>query len=257
MVNLSQVKDLLEHKVVAFNSQDFDFISTDPIQIPHLFSRREDIEISALLIATIAWGNRTSIIKNGKSLVKIMENNPHEFVLNYSPEIIKDSSFVHRTFNTTDLDFFFRALQNIYKNLGGLESVFRIHKEHPGVKGRIINFRNTMLSTPHEKRSEKHLSNPEKNSSAKRLNMFLRWMVRKDNQGVDFGIWNSIKSSELYLPLDVHTGNVARKLGLLSRKQNDWKALEELMSNLKKMDKNDPVKYDFALFGLGAFEGLK
>lgn len=256
-MEFNQVKDLLEHKVIEFNSQDFDFISTDPIQIPHLFSKREDIEISALLIATIAWGNRTSIIKNGKKLVDIMGNDPHTFVLNYSSEQLENTDFVHRTFNKVDLDFFFRALQNIYQNLGGLENVFRVNKEHPGIKGRIINFRNVMLATVHEKRSEKHLSNPEKNSSAKRLNMFLRWMVRKDNQGVDFGIWHKIPCAELYLPLDVHTGNVARKLGLLTRKQNDWKALEELMGMLQKMDKNDPVKYDFALFGLGAFEGMK
>ncbi|MGB0933616.1 MAG: TIGR02757 family protein [Lishizhenia sp.] len=256
-MEFKQIKDLLEHKVVEFNSQEFDFISTDPIQIPHLFSRREDIEISALLIATIAWGNRTSIIKNGKKLVAIMGNDPYNFVLNYSSHKIKEVAFVHRTFNKVDLDFFFRALQHIYQNLGGLEKVFSNNPQHPGIKGRIINFRKAMLSTPHEKRSEKHLSNPEKNSSAKRLNMFLRWMVRKDNQGVDFGIWNSIPTAELYLPLDVHTGNVARKLRLLTRTQNDWKALEELMLNLQKMDEKDPVKYDFALFGLGAFEGLK
>lgn len=256
-MKIKEVKALLDQKVIEFNSQEFDFINTDPIQIPHKFSKKEDIEIAALLIATIAWGNRTSIINNGEKLLKIMGNNPHTFILNYSSEQLVDVHFVHRTFNTIDLDFFFRALQNIYLNLDGLESVFKRHPEHNGVKGRIVSFREAMLSTTHEKRSEKHISNPAKNSSAKRLNMFLRWMVRKDKQGVDFGIWNSIPTAELYLPLDVHTGNVARKLGLLSRKQNDWKALEELMQPLQKMDAEDPVKYDFALFGLGAFDGFK
>ena len=161
---------------------------------------------------------------------------------------------MHRTFNAVDLDFFFRALQNIYLNLGGLEAVFKAHEQYPGAMGRIVNFRDAMLATEHEKRSEKHLSNPAKKSAAKRINMYLRWMVRNDQQGVDFGIWNSIPSSELMLPLDVHTGNVARKLGLLKRKQNDWTALEELMTNLRKFDKVDPVKYDYALFGLGAFD---
>ncbi len=147
-----------------------------------------------------------------------------------------------------------RALKSIYSSNDSLESVFKLQDDIPGIKGRIVSFREAILSTDHEKRSEKHLSNPLKKSAAKRINMYLRWMVRKDKQGIDFGIWDSISPSELYLPLDVHTGNIARKLGLLKRKQNDWVALEELMKQLKKMDPNDPVKYDFALFGLGAFD---
>lgn len=247
-MNFEELKEFLDFKTNQYNSRDF--IETDPIQIPHQFTKKEDIEISAFLVATIAWGQRKSIIKSGNRLVEIMEHSPFEFVQNYSSQ---ELNFVHRTFNHIDLDFFFRSLQHIYQN-GGLELAFSEHKEIPRVKGRIVNFRTQFLSTEHKKRSEKHLSNPLKHSAAKRLNMFLRWMVRNDKQGVDFGIWKSISPSELYLPLDVHTANNARDLGILTRKQNDWKALEEIMNTLQKMDANDPVKYDFALFGLGAFE---
>jgi uncharacterized protein (TIGR02757 family) len=186
--------------------------------------------------------------------VKIMGNNPHEFILNYTtPKTL--IPFVHRTFNATDLDFFFRSLKEIYQK-STLESLFLSNDEIGGVKGRIVNFRNEFFAIEHEKRSEKHVSNPLKGASAKRLNMMLRWFVRKDKCGVDFGIWNSIPTSELYLPLDVHTGNIARKLDMMQRTKNDWTALEEVQSILCKLDPNDPVKYDFALFGLGAFEGF-
>ena len=180
-----------------------------------------------------------------------MQDSPFEFIKNYDAN--SDLEFVHRTFNGIDLDFFFRSLRNIYEN-GGLEKAFSPNQANGGIKGRIINFRDLFLETEHEKRSEKHISNPLKNSAAKRINMFLRWMVRNDQNGVDFGIWKSIPTSELFLPLDVHTSRNARELGLLTRKQDDWKALEELMINLRKMDSKDPVKYDFALFGIGAFE---
>jgi uncharacterized protein (TIGR02757 family) len=248
----SEIKDLLELKVEEFNSVDF--IRTDPIQIPHLFHKKQDIEIIGLLVALIAWGNRTMIIRNGEKLTQIMGETPHEFVLNYTQKDLKHIEFVHRTFNKFDLDFMIRALQDVYRSNDSLESVFQLREDIPGIKGRIVSFRETLLGTEHEKRIEKHLSNPLKKSAAKRINMFLRWMVRKDKQGVDFGIWDSISPSELYLPLDVHTGNIARKLKLLNRTQNDWVALEELMYQLRKMDPNDPVKYDYALFGLGAFD---
>ncbi|MDG1147111.1 MAG: TIGR02757 family protein [Crocinitomicaceae bacterium] len=244
----TEIKEYLDFKVEQYNTPHF--IETDPIQLPHRFTKKEDIEIVAFLIATIAWGNRTSIIKSGNRIIDIMEHDPYNFIINYTSKSI---NFVHRTFNAIDLDFFFRSLRNIYEH-GGLEDAFSPHTEIEGVKGRIIQFRELFLSTEHEKRSEKHISNPQKNSAAKRINMFLRWMVRTDSTGVDFGIWKSISSSELYLPLDVHTSNNARSLGLISRKQNDWKALDELMTNLKSFDPSDPVKYDFALFGIGAFE---
>jgi uncharacterized protein (TIGR02757 family) len=258
MENLSEtdlaVKELLESKVQEFNAKYF--ISTDPIQIPHHYTNPRDIEIIALLVATIAWGNRTMIIRNGEALMKIMGDAPHDFILDYHSKQIEQVTFVHRTFNVVDLDFFFRGLQRIYLEYNSLEEAFCTNSKMTGAGGRILSFRERLFETPHESRSEKHVSNPLKNSSAKRLNMFLRWMVRTDNNDVDFGIWKSIPTSELMLPLDVHTGRVARKLGLLHRKQNDWKALEELMIRLRTFDPNDPVKYDFALFGLGAFDNF-
>lgn len=256
MGNLSEtdleVKELLEVKVQEFNRKSF--IDSDPIQIPHQFSTPRDQEVIGLLIATIAWGNRKMIIDNGKRLIDLMKGAPYDFVINYSSDQLESKHFVHRTFNRTDLDFFLRGLQNIYQTHGTLEKAFAPHPSMKGIGGRIVTFREHMFNTAHEARSEKHISNPLKNSAAKRINMFLRWMVRKDQQGVDFGIWNSIDPAELMLPLDVHTGRVARKLGLFQRKQNDWKALEELMSKLRLFDPVDPVKYDYALFGLGAFD---
>ena len=248
-MNELQLQEYLDFKTSQYNTRDF--IDSDPIKLPHRFTRREDIEIVAFLISTIAWGNRTMIIRSGERLLKIMGNDPYNFIINYKST--KHLDFVHRTFNGVDLDFFFRSLKNIYKN-GGLEKAFSAHPEISGIKGRIIKFRSQFLSEEHEKRSEKHISNPAKNSACKRLNMFLRWMVREDKNGVDFGIWRSIPTSELYIPLDVHTSRNARDLGLISRKQDDWKALEELMHNLRRFDSKDPSKYDFALFGIGAFE---
>lgn len=249
-MNTSELKDFLDEKVRIYNSPVF--IENDPIQLPHRFTKKEDIEIIGLLVSTIAWGNRVSIIKNGEKLIKLMGNNPHDFILDYnSPKTLLP--FVHRTFNAIDLDYFFRTLKQFYQK-GGLEFAFRENENIPGVKGRIYNFREAFLNIQHEARSEKHLSNPVKGSAAKRLNMFLRWMVRKDNCGVDFGIWNSIPMSDLYIPLDVHTGNIARQLGLLKRDKNDWQALEELQEILRSFDPIDPVKYDFALFGIGANE---
>lgn len=246
-----ELKDFLDSKADQYEHPEF--LQSDPIQVPHQFSRKEDIEISALLVSTIAWGNRKSIIKSSENLMEIMGHSPYEFIYNYTDQVAKDLKFVHRTFNSEDLDFFFRALNRIYKN-GGLEKSFSEHPSILGVKGRIINFREEMLVCEHMNRSSKHISNPEKNSAAKRLNMFLRWMVRSSAKGVDFGIWKTISTQDLYLPLDVHTSNNARKLGLIERKQDDWKSLDELMLRLKSFDPADPVKYDFALFGLGAFE---
>jgi uncharacterized protein (TIGR02757 family) len=244
-----ELKEYLDFKVQQYNTPTF--IKSDPIQLPHRFTKKEDIEIVSFLVSTIAWGKRNMIIRSGERLLEIMGNDPYEFVQQYSPGSLPH--FVHRTFNVIDLDFYFRSLNNIY-NSGGLEVAFSKHLSQFGAKGRIINFRESFLSTEHEVRSEKHLSNPLKNSAAKRLNMFLRWMVRNDKCGVDFGIWSSIDPSELSIPLDVHTANVSRDLGILKRKQNDWKALEEIMTLLRKLDPDDPSKYDFALFGIGAFE---
>lgn len=253
MLSIDELRCFLDEKVHLFNT--INFIEEDPISIPHRFTKKEDIEIMGLIMATLSWGNRKAILKSGQSLIQIMGNDPLDFITNYSASTREDLRFVHRTFNVDDLDFFFRSLQNIYHN-GGLEKAFSLHANYPGTKGRIISFREMFLQAPHDARSDKHISNPASNSAAKRINMFLRWMVRKDKQGVDFGLWESISPAELYLPLDVHTGRVARSLGILQRKQDDWKAVEELQETLLLLDKNDPIKYDFALFGLGIYENF-
>ncbi len=249
----SELKSFLDEKVDIYNNPNF--IETDPIQIPHLFTLKEDIEIAGFLVATIAWGNRKSIINNGHRIMEMMGNSPYDFVMNFSEDrAVSLSNFVHRTFNNDDLIYFLKSLQNIYKNHVGLENVFSKNAEIHSLQPAIHHFKKTFFELPHPSRTQKHISDPFKNSAAKRINMFLRWMVRNDNAGVDFGIWKSISPAILSCPLDVHCGNVARKLKLLKRKQNDGKALAELDIALRKLDPNDPVKYDFALFGLGVFE---
>lgn len=249
----SELKEFLDQKVIQYNT--LNFIGTDPIQIPHHFKDKEDIEISGFLIATIAWGNRKSIITNGERLLNIMGNSPFDFILNYTNDHKKHTKgFVHRTFNEEDLHTFFLALSNIYKHHDGLEAVFSKNVRHKSMQNTIHEFKKVFFEISHPLRTQKHVSDPLKNSAAKRINMFLRWMVRQDNTGVDFGIWKTISPAVLSCPLDVHSAGVARKLGILTRKQNDGKALQELDKALREMDPKDPVKYDFALFGLGAFE---
>ena len=247
-----ELKEFLDDKVTQYNNPKF--IESDPIQIPHQFSLKEDIEISAFLTSTIAWGNRKVIIKNAQKMMNLLGNSPYDFIMQ-SNEFQVDN-FVHRTFNTIDLSFFIKALKNIYQNHNGLESIFKKYSEEESLQSAIHEFKKVFFEIEHPKRTQKHISDPLKGSAAKRINMFLRWMVRNDNAGVDFGIWKTLSTSQLSCPLDVHSGNVARKLGLLSRKQNDAKALLELDTNLRKMDAIDPVKYDFALFGIGVFEGF-
>ncbi len=249
----SELKAFLDEKVAQYN-QPF-FIESDPIQIPKLFSLKEDIEIAGFLTSTIAWGNRLSIINNAKRLMALLEQQPYDFVINSSDsDLLKLEQFVHRTFNGADCIYFIRSLKNIYINHGGLQTVFEKGFAKEGsVKSSLENFHNVFFELEGE-RSRKHVSNVVKGASAKRLNMFLRWLVRKDKNKVDFGLWNGIPQSALMLPLDVHTGNVARKLGLLKRKSNVWKAVEEVTQRLRELDKIDPIKYDFALFGLGVFE---
>jgi uncharacterized protein (TIGR02757 family) len=248
----ADLKEFLDQKYLEFNTPRF--IEKDPISVPHQFTKKEDIEIAGFLTATIAWGNRTSILKDAMKLMGMMNYSPHEFILHATRSDLKPFKlFYRRTFNGDDATFFLRSLTNIYQNHGGLETCFR-EVNQQGIKVVLSNFRKLFLETPHFSRSEKHISDPSKGSSAKRLLMFLRWMVRNDGHGVDFGIWDHINSSNLICPLDVHVGNVARKLGLLKRKVNDWQAAEELTDRLRKFDPDDPVKYDFALFGLGIFE---
>lgn len=248
-----EVKELLERKYIQYNSPEF--IETDPIRIPHLFSRNEDREISGFIAATLAWGQRVTIINNSRKLMDKMGPSPFDFVMSFKEKDLQNFyGFVHRTFNFTDLCVFFWALKNLYQVHGGMENIFVEGLKKGDMGSGIAHFRNVFFQIPHPQRTEKHVSNPLSGASAKRINMFLRWMIRKDNAGVDFGIWQRISPRELICPLDVHSGRVARKLGLLSRKQNDWKAATELTSNLKLFDESDPVKYDFALFGLGVFE---
>jgi len=252
-MTFDELKEFLDTKVIQYNNPDF--IESDPIQIPHRFSLKEDIEISAFLTATIAWGNRKMIIKNANRMIDLMGNSPFDFILQHDEyQLDKFNNFVHRTFNAVDLKYFVKALQNIYRNHDGLETLFKKKSQSHTLQISIHHFKKVFFEMDHPSRTEKHISDPLKGSAAKRINMFLRWMVRNDKTGVDFGIWKSLSPAQLSCPLDVHSGNVARKLGLIKRKQNDAKALLELDTNLRKLDAIDPVKYDFALFGLGVFE---
>jgi len=248
------LKELLDQKA-AFYNRPF-FIESDPISIPHRFSLKEDIEIAAFLVATIAWGNRKAIIGNGIKLLKRMDWKPFDFVCSFSENDLKPfSTFVHRTFNFCDLSFFLVSLKNVYAHHGGLEQCFTEgYIRNDSVKEALTGFRRVFFEIPHLSRTQKHVGNPDAGSAAKRLNMFLRWMVRRDESGVDFGLWKTIAPDRLLCPLDLHSGRVARQLGLLQRKQNDWKAVEELTANLRLFNPADPVLYDFALFGMGVFE---
>lgn len=249
----TELKEFLDDKVVQYNNPKF--IESDPIQIPHQFTSKEDIEISAFLTATIAWGNRKMIINNANKMMGLLGNSPYDFVMNHKEHHLENLvDFVHRTFNNIDFEYFVTALQHIYNNHKGLETIFLRYAETDSLQNSIHNFKRIFFEIEHPSRTQKHISDPVKGSAAKRINMFLRWMVRKDNTGVDFGIWHKLSPSQLSCPLDVHSGNTARKLGLLTRKQNDAKALFQLDTNLRELDAEDPAKYDFALFGLGVFE---
>ena len=254
-MNHSELKSFLDEKVIQYNT--LEFIESDPVQIPHLFSQKEDVEIAGFLSATIAWGNRKMIIKNSHIMMDLMGNAPYDFVMSHSEnDLERLETFVHRTFNGQDFASFIRSLQHIYKTHGSLETVFSKYQETNSMQNSIHEFKKIFFEIPHQYRTQKHISDPLNNSAAKRINMYLRWMIRQDNKGVDLGIWESISPASLSCPLDVHSGNVARKLGLLTRKQNDGKALAELDLKLREFDASDPVKYDFALFGLGIFEGF-
>jgi uncharacterized protein (TIGR02757 family) len=247
------LRGFLDEKVIQYNTPDF--IELDPIRIPHQFTEKEDIEISGFLTAIISWGNRKSILNNASKMMKLMGNSPYEFVMNHQEHHFKKlDGFVHRTFNSTDLKVFIIALKFLYTEKGGLEGIFNQYQTSDSLQPAIHHFKKEFFAIPHPDRSRKHVSDPMEGSAAKRINMYLRWMIRKDNNGVDFGIWKNIPPAILSCPLDVHTGNIARKLGLLSRSQNDAKAVTELDTALRLLDPTDPVKYDFALFGLGVYE---
>ncbi len=250
-LNQSEIRDLLNELYEKYNKPDF--IEADPISIPHSFKRKEDIEISGFLTALLSWGQRKQIVKNASGLMKLMDCSPYQFVTNASKsELMHLNKFYYRTFKSEDLLFVVKALRKMYSSNGGLENFLSsAYKKSGDIKSVLVCLFDFFHSVPHQERSIKHIANVSKGSSAKRLNMFLRWMVRNDNRGVDFGLWKNIAVSDLFIPLDVHSGSTARELNLLKRKQNDWNAVEELTSKLRKFDVNDPVKYDFALFGAG------
>ncbi len=250
-----ELKEFLDQKYYQYNTPNF--IESDPIQIPHSFSMREDIEISAFLSSTIAWGKRQMIISNAKKMIEIMGSSPYDFVMNFNKEKADEIPyFVHRTFQHPDFIYTLASLNNIYQNYGGLKTIFEsAFQKTQNIRETLAEFRKIFFSCNFPKRTEKHIADVAKGAAGKRLNMFLMWLCRKDKSGVHFGLWN-IPQRNLMLPLDVHTATTGRKLGLITRKQNDWKTVEEITNHLRELDPEDPVKYDFALFGLGIFENF-
>jgi uncharacterized protein (TIGR02757 family) len=253
-ITASEIKQFLEEKYLQYNNPGF--IPCDPVSIPHRFSDKRDREISGFLTAAIAWGRRDLILRSSHIMIELMDNSPFEFVTSASDyEIMRLGRFVHRTFNGDDFICFIRGLRNIYSSFASMEdAIVEGITEGGSVKDGLSHLRTNFFSIPHEKRAEKHFADVNGGAAGKRLNMFLRWMARKDDRGVDFGIWKKIDPAALFIPLDLHSGNTARRLGLLQRKQNDWKAVEELTAVLREFDPLDPVKYDFALFGIGVNE---
>ena len=248
--------DFLNQKVNQYNQPDF--IKEDPIFVPHQFSLKQDIEIAGFFAAIFAWGNRKIIINKSIELMKRMDNAPYQFIKEHQESDRKSLiGFVHRTFNDTDLLYFIEFLQYHYQQYNSLEQAFlrNLESTDENVENALKGFYNYFFSleyVPH--RTTKHNATPSRKSSCKRINMFLRWMVRKDQNGVDFGIWNQIKPSQLICPIDLHVARVAKRFQLLNRKQTDWLAAVELTHYLKQLDASDPTKYDFALFGLGVVE---
>jgi uncharacterized protein (TIGR02757 family) len=250
------LKEFLDEKSAYYDSAFF--IETDPIQVPHQFSEPEDIEIAGFLTAILAWGRKATIVASARRMLSMMPGGPFHFLSCMEEDDLEIFlPFVHRTFNGIDCIYFLKSIRRISLDFGGLGRVFQDQYERTGsLKQAAVEFRRIFFMCEPPGRTSKHLPDIAGNSAGKRLNMFLRWMVRRDGKGVDFGIWDRIPMSTLFIPLDVHTGSVARKLGLLHRRQNDWKAVEELTGRLREMDPNDPVRYDYALFGLGSFEGF-
>lgn len=248
-----QIISLLNQKVKQYNH--ISFIENDPICIPHLFTQKQDIEIMGFFAAIFAWGQRVTIINKCKELIERMDSSPHQFILHHTDKDLQNMlGFKHRTFNDTDLLYFIHFFKHWYKKHDTLETAFSngMKPKDETVENGLNHFRKLFFSLDDAPtRTFKHVASPEQNSACKRINMYLRWMVRKDDNGVDFGIWNNIKPAQLVCPLDVHVQRVATKLGLLQRTQSDWQAAIELTQALKSFDKKDPVKYDFALFGLG------
>lgn len=255
---LSAIKALLDEKIKLYNTPAF--IAADPVSIPHRFSLQQDIEISGLFAAVLAWGNRTSIINNCNRLMNWMDNAPYQFIQQHQETDLKRFlGFAHRTFNATDLLYFIQFLQEHYAQHSSLEAAFAPAKKYDAVNSEdaLIHFHNYFFSLPEfPERTRKHISTPARGSACKRLCMYLRWMVRKDNVGVDFGIWGKIKPAQLICPLDVHVARVSYRFGLISRDKADWRSAMELTGHLKSWRPEDPAVYDYALFGLGMAERM-
>ncbi len=250
MIDFQELKDFLDQKADQFQTPEF--IDKDPLQIPHRFSLLQDIEIAGFLTASIAWGNRTAILGSANRMMALMGESPYDFVMNFRKNDLRslEGKAVHRTFSALDFEQFLLNLQRLYKTSESLEAYFTPLEGESDLYHGLERFR-TAFILDFSHRSSKHVSSTYKNSAAKRLMMYLRWMVRSNRKGVDFGLWTQIDPAKLSIPLDVHTANISRKLGLLERRQNDWKSVKELDLTLRKMDPVDPAKYDFALFGLG------
>jgi uncharacterized protein (TIGR02757 family) len=257
--SVENLREFFDRKVAAYNRPAF--IAADPISVPHLFSKKQDIEIAALFAAVFAWGNRTTIIQKSRELMERMDMAPHDFILAMEPKKMQAlAGFKHRTFKDDDLFYFIEFLHRHYIKYVSLEDAFtKDANKSPDMDGGyagscLVAFRRYFFAAEHLKRTEKHIASPEWNSSCKRLNMFLRWMVRNDSKGVDFGLWKQIKPWQLICPIDLHVARVAKRFTILQRPQTDWQAALELTGYLRKLDPKDPVKYDFALFGLGVIE---
>lgn len=250
------LKAFFDEKVATYNRPDF--IESDPICIPHSYQKLQDIEIAGFIAATLAWGQRPTIIRKCRELLERMDHAPHDFVLHHSEDDLKGLlDFKHRTFNTTDTLYFIEFFRWFYAQHQSLEEAFLhgTNREAPEMEQAIAGFHRLFFSLPDAPdRTRKHVATPERKSACKRINMFLRWMVRRDDAGVDFGLWQTFSPASLICPCDLHVGRVARRFGLITRQQNDWRTAMELTENLRKLDPSDPVKYDFALFGLGVFE---
>ena len=245
------IRELLERLHDKYNTPDF--IADDPVSIPHRFRTQEDIEIAGFLAATIAWGNRKAIVKSANRMIEYMDGAPYDFTMNASEaDLDRVLAYVHRTFNGGDFRSFILSLRHLYEKYGTMGAFYEGEYARSGdIRAAISKFRSEFFTPPHAPRCEKHLSSIDRGAACKRTNMFLRWMVRRDAGGVDFGLWDRIPMSALYLPLDVHSGNTARSLGILTRRQSDWKAVEEVTANLRSFDPADPVRFDYALFGAG------
>ena len=245
------MRELLERLHDRYNNETF--IEADPISVPHSFTRTVDREIAGFLAATIAWGNRRAIVQSAHRMMRYMDNAPEDFVRNATEADMEYlRTYVHRTFNGVDFQDFVRGLRHIITEWGSVGKYFESrYKEHGDLRPVFSDFRRDFFAVEHDPHCEKHLSSIDKGAACKRLCMYMRWFVRDDDRGVDFGLWRGIPMSALYMPLDIHTGRMGRNLGFLSRKQSDWKAVEELTASLRELNADDPVRYDYSLFGLG------